>query len=98
MWPTILATRLQARAATRGVGVVNAGIAGNRLLGDNNGGAVRFAAHALTVPGVRWITVLEGINDITIASSRRFGQPPAGALGRLFRPRRRRCRPSPPMI
>ena len=78
MWPALLATRLQAGAATRGVGVVNAGIAGNRLLGDNNGGVVRFVAHALTVPGVRWITVLEGINDITIAG-RRFGQPPPGA-------------------
>ncbi len=78
MWPAILAARLQAQAATRGVGVVNAGIAGNRLLGDNNGGVVRFAAHALTVPGVRWITVLEGINDITFAG-RRFGRPPAGA-------------------
>ena len=78
MWPAILAARLQAQAATRGVGVVNAGIAGNRLLGDNNGGVVRFVAHALTVPGVRWITVLEGINDITFAG-RRFGQPPAGA-------------------
>ena len=78
MWPALLAARLQAQATTRGVGVVNAGIAGNRLLGDNNGGAVRFVAHALTVPGVRWITVLEGINDITIAG-RRFGQPPAAA-------------------
>jgi len=78
MWPALLATRLQAQAATRGLGVVNAGIAGNRLLGDNNGGVVRFIAHALTVPGVRWITVLEGINDITIAG-RRFGQPPPAA-------------------
>jgi lysophospholipase L1-like esterase len=76
MWPALLAARLQAQATTRGVGVVNAGIAGNRLLGDNNGGAVRFVAHALTVPGVRWITVLEGINDITTAG-RRFGRPPA---------------------
>jgi lysophospholipase L1-like esterase len=81
MWPALLAARLQAQAATRGVGVINAGIAGNRLLGDNNGGVVRFVAHALTVPGVRWITVLEGINDITIAG-RRFGQPaPAASTG-----------------
>lgn len=71
MWPALLAVRLQGQPATRHVGVVNAGIAGNRLLGDNNGGVVRFMAHALAVPGVRWITVLEGINDITIATRRR---------------------------
>ena len=29
---------------------------------------VRFARDALAVPGVRWITVLEGINDITGAT------------------------------
>jgi lysophospholipase L1-like esterase len=85
MWPARLAERLQASAATRQVAVVNAGIAGNRLLGDNNGGVVRFVAHALSVPGVRWITVLEGINDITIAG-RRFGQPPATAPGAVAAP------------
>ncbi len=83
MWPALLAARLQANPATRQVGVVNAGIAGNRLLGDNNGGVVRFVAHALTVPGVRWITVLEGINDITIAGRRltQAAAAPAGAPG-----------------
>ena len=38
MWPAVLATRLQANRATAGVGVVNAAISGNRVLGDNNSG------------------------------------------------------------
>lgn len=83
MWPAVLAERLQRNPATRHVGVVNAGISGNRLLGDNNGGVVRFMAHALAVPGVRWITVLEGINDITIATRRpgvARGIPAGGAF------------------
>jgi lysophospholipase L1-like esterase len=64
-WPALLAARLQGNPATRNVGVVNAGISGNRLLGDNGGGLVRLVNDALSVPGVRWITLLEGINDIT---------------------------------
>ncbi len=68
MWPAILAARLQANAATRDIGVVNAGISGNRLLGDNTSGLARLTMHALSVPGVKWITLLEGINDITAAT------------------------------
>jgi lysophospholipase L1-like esterase len=68
MWPAILAARLQANAPTAQVGVVNAGIAGNRILGDNGGGLVRLLPHALSVPGVKWISLLEGINDITAAT------------------------------
>jgi lysophospholipase L1-like esterase len=64
-WPSLLAQRLQTNPATPRVGVVNAGISGNRILGDNGGGLVRLVHDALTVPGVRWITLLEGINDIT---------------------------------
>jgi lysophospholipase L1-like esterase len=68
MWPALLAARLQAGKRTAQVAVVNAGIAGNRILGDNNSGLARLAAHALSVPGVTWITLLEGINDITGAT------------------------------
>jgi lysophospholipase L1-like esterase len=68
MWPAILAARLQANAATRNIGVVNAGISGNRLIGDNTSGLARLTMHALSVPGVKWMTLLEGINDITGAT------------------------------
>jgi len=79
MWPALLARRLQANASTKHIGVVNAGISGNRLLGDNNSGVVRFVQHALSVPGVKWITVLEGINDISGATRQnRVGAATAG--------------------
>src|SRR5262249_28290624 len=62
-WPTLLARRLQANKSTAHVGIVNAGISGNRILGDNNSGLARLVRDALSVPGVRWLTLLEGIND-----------------------------------
>jgi lysophospholipase L1-like esterase len=64
-WPAVLAARLQANKATAHIAVVNAGISGNRILGDNGGGMVRLFHDALDQPGVRWITLLEGINDIS---------------------------------
>jgi lysophospholipase L1-like esterase len=64
-WPAVLAERLHANKATVNIGVVNAGISGNRVLGDNGSGLVRFFHDALSQPNVKWITILEGINDIT---------------------------------
>ncbi|HVW07643.1 MAG TPA: SGNH/GDSL hydrolase family protein [Bryobacteraceae bacterium] len=71
-WPAVLAARLQANKATAHIAVVNAGISGNRILGDNGGGMARFFHDALNEPGVKWITLLEGINDIT-AGARQTG-------------------------
>lgn len=76
MWPAVLAARLQANAATKSVGVANAGIAGNRITGDNGSGLARVYHDALSVPGVKWITVLEGINDIALVT-----RQPASAAG-----------------
>jgi lysophospholipase L1-like esterase len=67
-WPTRLAERLQANRATAHIGVVNAGIAGNRILGDNGSGLARLVNDAIAQPGVSWIILLEGINDITQAT------------------------------
>lgn len=67
-WPALLAARLQANPATAHLAVVNAGISGNRLLGDNGSGIARFVNDAIAQPGVAWITLLEGINDITAAT------------------------------
>ena len=75
MWPALLSARLQATPRTSRVGVVNAGISGNRLLGDNNSGLARLVPHALSVPGVKWLTLLEGINDITAATPARRARP-----------------------
>lgn len=59
-WPDLLAQRL------RGRGVLNAGIAGNRLLRDGAGPSAlaRLDADALDRAGVRVLIVFEGINDI----------------------------------
>lgn len=64
-WPAVLAARLHKNKTTANIAVVNAGISGNRILGDNGGGMVRFFHDALDVPGVKWVTLLEGINDIS---------------------------------
>jgi lysophospholipase L1-like esterase len=68
MWPALLAERLQANKMTADIGVVNAGISGNRVLGDGTSGLARLYRDGLNVPGVKWITILEGINDITAGS------------------------------
>ena len=75
MWPTILASRLQANKATANVGVVNAGISGNRVLGDNGSALVRLYHDVLDQPGIRWMTLLEGINDITAATRQLDAKP-----------------------
>ena len=67
-WPALLAARLQATPATAHLAVVNAGISGNRLLGDNGSGVARLVNDAISQPGVAWITLLAGINDITAAT------------------------------
>jgi lysophospholipase L1-like esterase len=66
-WPSVLAARLQAARPAAQLAVVNAGISGNRLLGDDGSGIVRVERDVFSQPGVTWITLLEGINDITAA-------------------------------
>ncbi|HSU58657.1 MAG TPA: SGNH/GDSL hydrolase family protein [Bryobacteraceae bacterium] len=70
-WPDVLAARLLARHAAREIGVVDAGIGGNRILHDASGNVAfgvnalaRFDRDVLSEPGVRYVIVLEGINDI----------------------------------
>ncbi|MFF7352592.1 MULTISPECIES: SGNH/GDSL hydrolase family protein [Streptomyces] len=61
-WPDRLAEQLRADR----LGVLNAGISGNRLLHDGAGpnALARLDADALDRAGVRVLVVLEGINDI----------------------------------
>ncbi|THD82092.1 MAG: SGNH/GDSL hydrolase family protein [Phenylobacterium sp.] len=65
-WPDVLAARLQADPKTRGLGVLNAGIGGNRVLLDDVGpnALARFDRDVLSPAGVRYLIVLEGINDL----------------------------------
>lgn len=65
-WPDLLARRLARENLDHQWGVVNAGISGNRVLKAGTGEAAieRFDSDVLARAGVRWVMVLEGINDI----------------------------------
>ena len=67
-WPTLLAKRLAANKATAHIAVVNQGISGNQVLRDGAGisALARFDRDVLSRPGVKWMILLEGINDINI--------------------------------
>jgi lysophospholipase L1-like esterase len=61
-WPDFLAARLKDTS----VAVLNAGIGGNRLLLDGLGpnGQARFDRDVLSQSGVKYVIVLEGVNDL----------------------------------
>ncbi|MFP3186847.1 MAG: SGNH/GDSL hydrolase family protein [Paraburkholderia sp.] len=72
-WPDALAARLHADPAFSTVAVVDAGIAGNRILHDGAdpflgpSALSRFERDAVDASGVQWVLLLEGINDIAAA-------------------------------
>lgn len=65
-WPDYLARRLQADAKTANLSVLNEGIGGNRVLRDGTGPSAlaRFDRDVLAQAGVKYVIVLESINDI----------------------------------
>ena len=68
-WPDQLVRRMLSQANPIRMGLMNAGIAGNRLLSEGAFAAgvnalARFEHNVLSQPGVTHIVVLEGINDI----------------------------------
>ncbi|WP_437817521.1 SGNH/GDSL hydrolase family protein [Sorangium sp. So ce1078] len=67
-WPSLLARRLAAQQDLPPRAVINMGIAGNRVLRETDGlGAsalARFDRDVLARPGVRWVVLFEGLNDI----------------------------------
>jgi lysophospholipase L1-like esterase len=69
-WPDYLAARLRERGGHE-VGVLNAGIGGNRVLRDpadnirfGMNALARFDRDVLSQAGVKYVIVLEGINDL----------------------------------
>jgi lysophospholipase L1-like esterase len=68
-WPSLLAQRLAANGGAN-IAVLNQGISGNRLLRDGAGinALARFDRDVLVQPGVKWLMILEGINDIGLGS------------------------------
>jgi lysophospholipase L1-like esterase len=65
-WTDILAQRLNSSVATRSLSVLNLGIGGNCIanacLGPN--AAARFQRDVLARSGVRYLFILEGVNDL----------------------------------
>jgi lysophospholipase L1-like esterase len=77
-WPDHLARRV-ASAGMR-MGLLNAGIGGNRVLHEGNGPSAlaRFDRDVIAQPGVTHVIVLEGINDI--GQARESASPSAADL------------------
>jgi len=67
-WPNLLAERLQWNPRTSHLAVLNAGIAGNRVLHDLVGtnALARMDRDVLVQTGVKYVIVMEGINDFGI--------------------------------
>jgi lysophospholipase L1-like esterase len=67
-WPTLLARRLARNKGTPHISVLNEGISGNEVLRDGAGisALARFDRDVLSRAGVKWVILLEGINDINI--------------------------------
>ncbi|MHB8653733.1 MAG: SGNH/GDSL hydrolase family protein [Terriglobia bacterium] len=65
-WTDALAERLQNALGRRALGVLNQGIGGNHLLTDGLGpnALARFDRDVLAQAGVRYLIVLEGVNDL----------------------------------
>jgi lysophospholipase L1-like esterase len=65
-WPDELAKRLRENPATQEVAVLNEGIGGNCVLRGCLGPSAisRFDRDILNQSGIRWLIILEGINDI----------------------------------
>ena len=72
-WPDLLVRRLQANPATQTIAVLNHGIGGNRLLLDGLGpnALARFDHDVLSQTGVRYLVVLEGVNDLGMLARER---------------------------
>ncbi len=77
-WPDILAARLLAHKSGAELAVVDMGIGGNRILHEGAASKrpqfginalARFDQDVLAQPGVRYLMILEGINDIGHAGS-----------------------------
>jgi lysophospholipase L1-like esterase len=65
-WPDILSMRLLKNKATQRIGVLNMGIGGNCVLKGGLGPTAldRFQRDVLDNKGVRWLIIMEGVNDI----------------------------------
>jgi len=65
-WPDVLARRLQANKKTANLAILNEGIGGNRILHDTTGPSAlaRFDRDVIAQAGVKYLVIMESINDI----------------------------------
>jgi lysophospholipase L1-like esterase len=65
-WTDFFAARLHADPSTAKVGVINQGIGGNCVVSGGLGptALARFNHDVIEQPGVRWVIIFEGVNDI----------------------------------
>ncbi len=79
-WPDRLAERLTKAYPKRAIGVVNAGIGGNRVLSEGmvramgQSALTRFDRDVLSVAGATDVVILEGVNDLGMARDRPTAQ------------------------
>lgn len=80
-WPSYLAQRLAADPAHSQIAVINQGISGNKILSDGAGvsALARFDRDVLSQAGVKWLMILEGINDMNGAARPLPGTTPITA-------------------
>jgi lysophospholipase L1-like esterase len=86
-WPDHLARRLRDDPRTARVAVLNAGIGGNKVLRGGLGPPAleRFDRDVLGASGVRWLIVLEGVNDLGEARGPAEAQATAQGLIDAYR-------------
>lgn len=65
-WTDVFAARLNANPSTAKVGVINEGIGGNTIISGGLGptALTRFDHDVVNQPGVKWVIIFEGVNDI----------------------------------
>jgi lysophospholipase L1-like esterase len=85
-WPDLLAARLAARDSRRAWGLVNMGISGNRVLTDMAGdnALARLDRDVLSVPGVAYVIVFVGVNDLGFSLGKFEG--PMAEMMKSFQP------------
>lgn len=77
-WPNVLAQRLHRHPPTAHLSVLNQGAGGGRVLRDGLGDSMlrRFDRDVIAIPGVKWLVIFGGVNDLgTAVGARAQGQP-----------------------
>ncbi|KAF2794389.1 SGNH hydrolase [Melanomma pulvis-pyrius CBS 109.77] len=70
-WPDLLLARLQQSPSTSHIGIANLAAGGNRVLADGLGPSAlaRIDRDVLAHPGVQYVLLFEGVNDIGTAAA-----------------------------